>query len=879
MNMRYLNLGAGRAVAGVVTVVAACAPMSVDLEHAGSGGASGSAGMNTTGGDSPGTTVGDKAGSAGRDITAGAGAPSGNAGKPGHVGGSDGSSTSSGSGGSGGDRMASNEAGAGGEGATCGQGVLSDVQNGHDLLPGYHATVDPRVMTWLAEMSLSDKITEMAGVPVGSMNYQDISRTEDLPLSDGSTIIRGFLYRGGARGVNLEPGQTTRVEDGNDFGTAFPAVSIRGAAWDLDLEWQLGDAIGDETTASKNNLLIGPSANVLRHPYWGQAQNAYGEDVYQVGRMGTAFVAGVQQHIAACAHDFMASEVEKERSTGNALVDEQTLREIYARPLEMFVTDGGVACVMTAYGLLNNVSKSENSHLLRDILKAPVDAGGFGFHGFVMSEWWSAPGDQTVPDAVTAEVTAGELANGGLDIEQPWILNYGQLAGAVQQNSVAPTVIDDAVSRILEQKARFKNALVTDGFGLVPSTSTLNSGSIATNDAHLALAEQAEVEAAVLLANGSTKSPVLPVPSSVGSIAVIGADVDFSLVSSWVPKSCGPSTERDCTFHFASDVALGDQGTNAVNADPAQSIGPFAGIQAAAATHGDIAVTQGNSVSAAADADLVVVVVGLTPGDEGEEYTIMSGGDRTTLTLPGSQVELVDDALALMKPTVIVIESGSVVDVPWLSHKNQNQATVWAGYGGMRGGAALGKLLFGDANFSGKLPLAWATESALPVFKTDDSTVTLSYLFGYRAYDQQVANGQQPDVVFPFGHGLSYTTFAYSNAAVPCGEVTDGAVLDVTVNVENTGNVSGDEVAFLFVAGPQTSNEPRPVKQLGSFARVSLAPGAKQVVHLPLRSHDLRHWSDAQSGWTLDVGEYTVLVGPSGATDALQTAGTFTVPG
>lgn len=852
MSMVKGSQGMGRAIAGVVTVVAACAPMSIDLEHQAAGGAAGDAGtISETGGSSAGTTVGGTAGSAGRG-TGEAGAPA------------------DGSGGSAGTN--------GGVAPLCGDGVLSDVRDGRDLLPGYTASPDPRVATWLAQMSLDDQISQMEGIPQGDNNdYQDLQRSPDHSLADG-TVLRGYKYRSGSRGLNLSEGQADRPTDGKDFATAFPALSVRGASWDLELEWQIGEAIGDETVASKNNVLLGPSASLLRHPYWGRSQDSYGEDPYAVGRMGSAFVSGAQQHVAACAEDFVARGVELQRANGNAVVDEQSLREMYARPFEMLVRDGGVACVEVAYGEVNGVNVGEASHLLSDILKGAPDAGGFGFRGFVTSNWWSAPGDQFTPDASTGERTATALANAGLDVELPWTLNYSYLRTAVEHGEVRPEVISSAAARVLEQKARFQTALSTDDFGPGGSSSTLTDGSIATNPAHLALAERSELESAVLLANGPAGRPVLPIAGGVTSIAVIGASDEFALAQGSVPASC-ETAGRQCTFHFATDVALGDRGTNMVNADPAQSIGPFSGIQAAASGHGNVTVTQGDSAAAGADADMLVVVVGLTPADEGEEYTIFSGGDRATLSLPADQAQLVDDALALMKPTVIVVESGSVVELPWLTHANQKQATVWAGYGGMRSGTALGKLLFGDANFSGKLPISWPAESALPTFKDDQLQATLPYFIGYRDYDARQAAGERPDLVFPFGHGLSYTTFAYSELTVPCAEVSSADVVDVTATVTNTGAVAGDEVAFLFVAGPQAGSERRPLKDLASFARVSLEPGAAQTVHLPVRIRDLRHWSAQQNQWVVDPGDYTVLVGSSEADAALHVAGTFHVGG
>jgi beta-glucosidase len=757
----------------------------------------------------------------------------------------------------------------------CSDGALADVRNGHAVLPGYTATRDPRVATWLATMSLSDQIYQMQGswfdwtLP----NYLDMQRSEDLKLGDG-TILRGYRYRSGSRGVNLYAGQPDRPSDGKDYATAFPALSVRGASWDLDLEYRMGEAIADETVASRNNLLIGPSGDVVRHPYAGRTQDSYGEDTYHIGRMGTAFVAGVQQRIGACAHSFVTNGVEKWRSVTDTRVDEQALREIYARPFEMLVRDGGVACVMADYDAVNGIKSTVNAHLIRDILKGPVETGGFGFRGFVISDWWAAPGDQSYPDASTAEATATSLANAGLDVELPWIMHYGKLAEVVADGRVQASVVADAAGRVLEQKARFQSALTTDGYGLVPSTSTLDGSSIATNASHLALAEESELKSAVLLDNGRGEAPVLPIAAGVQSIAVIGAAVEYALIETTPPPGAASP------FEFATKVALGDRADNGVNADPAQSIDPFAGIRAAAAAHGIANVTTGHSAADAAASDFVVVVVGYTPGDEGEEFAIVTGGDRTSLSLPAAQADLVGQVLSLMKPTVVIVESGSVVATPWLAHANRRQATIWAGYGGMRAGAAFGKLLFGDANFSGKLPMAWAGESALPPF--EDATdrrprADLGYFVGYRDYDRRAVAGETVDVAFPFGHGLSYTTFAYSDLAVPCAEATDAAVLDVTANVTNTGTRSGDEVAFLFVAGPAGASEPRSVKELKSFERVTVAPGATATVHLPVRVRDLRHWSTAANAWVVDRGEYTVRVGPSGAAAALTLAGKFTL--
>lgn len=725
------------------------------------------------------------------------------------------------------------------------------------------AEVTAAVDATLAQMTPAARASQMLGLAVGNRDYFDIERSPDVEVP-GVGTIRGYNYRDGNHGVTLDAGQpNNRPSDGMDYSTAFPSTSVRAASWDLELEKRVGQAIGDETAASRNNMLIAPTMDVVRHPYWGRTQETYGEDTYHIGRMATAFTVGLQEYVTGCAAHFTANNIEKNRSFANAVMNEQTLREIYARHFEMVVQDGAIGCILASYNEINGIKSTQNKHLLRDILKAPVSSGGFGFEGLVLSDWWAMPGDQEVPDSAAAERLTKEALSAGLDVEVPWTLHYSTstLANADQ------SLVTDAARRVLTQKYRFETATTSDAWGLKQPSSTLTGSSI-TNQSHEDLAEEVELKSAVLLANGLSGAPaVLPLTSAT-KIAVLGPDQVFSLVSSSVPKSCLPTDllRGPCTFHFATDVALGDRGSNRVNADPNRSVGPFAGIAAVAGS--SRLVTSGNSAAAAADADAVVVVVGYTPGDEGEEYAIAAGGDRSTLDLPPGQNAFVTSVLDLNKPTVIIVESGSIVNLPWLSHANKNQATVWAGYGGMRGGAALGKLIFGLANFTGKMPLAWPTQAELDEapFKDEDSEGTrMGYFFGYREYDRRKAAGQAVDLVFPLGHGLSYSHFEYSSLAVPCQAVTKDAIFVVSVDIENKSSSDGDEIAMLFVkppAKPAGVTGERPVKELKSFARVSVRAGQKVTAQLPLRIRDLRRWEgDANGHWRIDSGNYTILVG------------------
>jgi beta-glucosidase len=745
--------------------------------------------------------------------------------------------------------------------------------------------VAAEVQSTLALMGPAEKASQMLGVDGSQRNYRDIERSPDVQVP-GVGTIRGYKYRDAGRGVNLDAGQDNRPDDKKNFATAYPTASLRGASWDLDLERRLGAAMGDETAASKNNMLLAPCMNIIRHPYWGRTQETYGEDMYHIGRFAAAYTVGLQEYVVGCAKHFAANNIEKSRSKQNAIMSEQTLREIYGRHFEMVVQDGAIGCVMVSYNLVNGVKATQSKHLLRDVLKAPVAQGGFGFDGIALTDWWAMPGDQNVPDGTTAQAVTNEAVLAGTDVEVPWTLHYSQatLANADQ------TLVADAARRVLTQKYLFNTATGTAWSKKAP-VSTLTDGSITTNVAHEDLAEEAAIKSAVLVTNGLGGQPVLPLGAGAVNIAVVGLEQEFKQISSSVPKSCGydPDTgqgqtnTKECLFKHATDPALGDRGSSRVNGDPARTIGPFLGIQQVAGA--SRTVTSGNSADAAASADTVVVVVGYTPGDEGEEYYIEAGGDRSSLNLPAGQNELVSSVLDLGKPTIIVIHSGSIVNLPWLAHSNKNQATVWAGYPGVRGGPALGKLIFGAANFSGKMPMAWPTEDLLQVFKQTETTTEMGYFFGYRDYDKrQYVDGTPVNLVFPFGHGLSYTSFEYGSLEVPCETATKEAIVNFKVEVENTGAVDGDEAVLLFVKPPPKPagiTGERPWKELKSFARVSVPAGGKATAELPLRIRDLRRWEgDATGRWVIDSGEYTILVGKNAAhAETSTTMGTLMVNG
>ena len=817
----------------------------------------GGAGGTTSGGGGI-TVVGGNGGTilvGGATSAAGSNSPGGTAGGATGAGGSKSPGGTTSAGGSAGSSSAG--------GSTVAKSACSSPPPADPQMPGYpadqHTKFQTQATTTLANLSLAEKAQQMRGTDPGpstSRNWTDTFRQPDNTAKG----IKGFTFRDGPRGVNLDaPIQATNTVHGKS--TVFPVAMARGAAWDVNLEYQIGQALGDEMVAASQTMLLAPTVNLLRHPLWGRAQETYGEDPYQLGRLGTAIVAGVQTYVPACVKHYAANNIENLRATKNASMDEQTLREIYARHFEMIVKDGGVACVMAAYNLVNGTNCTQNAHLLTDILRTD-----FGFNGFVMSDWWAMPGGNGSTPSATL---AAQAIAAGLDMELPWNFNFNAIETSVG-SSITQTQVDTAVKRILEQKYRFG---VDKGNGLKAASTGFSGGSITGNSPHVTLAQTAAQESMVLLKNDNN---ALPIKSTFTKIAVVGLTQSYCAPVNSSGVATGPGINNcaddinNGTINFATGIRVGDVGSSRVNFSSSDAVGPFAGIQAAAGS--GVTVTSGSTAASAQGADFIVVVAGLTPYDEGEEYN--GSGDRTTFALDGkmnsgTQNALITAVAALGKPMVVVLEGGSVIDMPWLSSLPAASAVVMAWYPGMKGGAALGQLLFGKANFSGKLPISWPKQlSDLPTFN-GGATTTMDYYVGYRYFDNKSITP-----LFPFGFGLSYTQFTYSNLVVPCGTASQSAVVNVSVDVTNSGTVAGDEVVLLFVSYPGTAKK-RPAKELKGFARVTIAAGAKQTVTIPVRVSNLSYWDSTSSKWAIEASTVKVMVGPSSAN--LPLSDTFTV--
>jgi len=595
--------------------------------------------------------------------------------------------------------------------------------------------------------------------------------------------------------------------------TAFPVGMARGATWNPTLEARVGEAIAIETRAKGANVLLAPTMNVLRHPRWGRAQETYGEDPVHIGRLAVAFITGAQHHVVASAKHFALNSIEDTRNVVNVSVDERTLHEVYLPHFRLAVEQAYVGSVMSAYNKVNGHYCSENAQLLRDILK-----GTWAFRGFVESDWFSAT-RSTVPSAMA-----------GLDIEMPWSLFYGAaLLRAVQSGDLPEATIDESVRRILRVKLCFR--LDTDPPQPDPA--------VIESPEHTQLALEVARQAIVLLKNDAG---VLP--------------LDRSRLRSLVVA--GP---------LAAMANLGDEGSSLVV--PSYAVPLLDGVRSRA---GNVAVTYLDTYSLTpsdlariAVTDAAIVVAGFTKADEGEDH------DRSRLDLSADQEQLILDVAAANPQTIVVLEGGSAIGMErWI---DRVKAVLMAWYPGQEGGHAIAEVLFGDINPSGRLPITFARSDAdLPPFDNRSREVVYDYYHGYRYVDRL---GIEPR--FPFGFGLSYTTFRYNALAVADTVLPPDGTQTITVQLTNTGARMGDETVQLYVSalGSAVDRAPRDLK---NFARIHLEPGGTMTVRFELPIKDLAYYDVASHTWLVEATTYAVFVGPHTRELPLSTTFRVAVP-
>jgi beta-glucosidase len=691
------------------------------------------------------------------------------------------------------------------------------------------AQIDARALELFGQLTLDEKIKMMSGDTPFWPGMADM-------LGGGYAAhpwVAGAVPRLGIPGVRFADGPRGVIMDG---GTTFPVSMGRGATFDPDLEERVGDVIGRELRAMGGNFFGGVCINLPRHPAWGRAQETYGEDPIHLGEFGAALVRGVQRHVMACAKHYALNSMENGRHTVDVTIASRPLHELYLRHFRRAVEEG-VASIMSAYNSVNGEWCGQNHTLLTEILKKQ-----WGFRGFVMTDFMFGMRDSK------------KAALAGQDVEMPFAMIHQQhLKGLVERGEVPVERIDDAALRVLRQQIRFAQ-------GRDPREYSLD---VVGREAHRKLAREAAQKAIVLLKNEGALLPL----KKVKKLAVIGK--------------------------LAAVQNTGDSGSS--NTRPPYVITPLQGLQEALEGQAEIIYDDGSnparSAQAARDADVAVVVAGYTHQDEGE-YTspesmaelakffppptpeeipiaqammaffgptksdtnpVPPGGDRKLLTLHPDEEALIQAVAASNPRTVVAMMGGSaIITENW---RGQVPAILMLWYPGMEGGHAFADILLGKVNPSGKLPCVFAARSEdLPYYDMNAKAITYDLWHGYRKLER---DGAVP--AFPFGFGLSYTTFEFVHLRLSDASLGARDTLTATLEVTNDGPVAGDTVVQIYVAVP-TSRVERAPKELKAFRRIGLKPGETKTVQVDIPVKDLAYY-DEQSGWTVEPTSYTLIVG------------------
>ena len=681
---------------------------------------------------------------------------------------------------------------------------------GAESLPPYldaSQPVETRVDDLLSRLTLAEKI---------SLIHADSKFTTAAIPRLG--IPRRWLDDG-PHGVREDIGPDTWNPAGrtDDFSTAMPAGICLAATWDSELGFREGEAIGQEARVRGKDIMLGPGVNILRTPLCGRNFEYLGEDPFLASQMCVGYISGAQsQDISSCVKHFALNNQETDRGTINVEVDERALREIYLPAFKAAVQDAGVWCVMAAYNQFRGQHCTENDYLLDKILK-----GEWGFKGLVMSDWGGVHDTR-------------ECALNGLDLEMGTEANYNDFYFAnpylkLLQNGELPMAgLDDKVRRNL------RVMIATHLLDANRKPGSLNTA------AHQAVARHVAEEGIVLLKN---ENQLLPLDATMlKTIAVIGENA----------------------------TRLHAHGGDSSGIKAFYEITPLQGLVNRIGTNVNIVFSEGyrkgggpelaeRAIAAAKAADVVIYIGGLNH-DRGFDC---EGADRKDMKLPYGQDELIQEIVAANPKTVVVLEGTMVEMDSWL---DKVPALLQAWYPGMEGGNALARVLFGDVNPSGKLPATFPKKlSDTPAYAFGAGAYpgtngTVAYaeglLVGYRWYDTKNIEPQ-----FPFGFGLSYTTFGYSNLKLIPGDGTN-EIVTAQFEIENTGKRAGAEVAQLYVH-EKDPRLVRPEKELKGFRKVFLQPGEKQTVSIPLNQGSFSYYDDGKKAWVAQPDSFEIQVGSS----------------
>ncbi|MCI6214048.1 glycoside hydrolase family 3 C-terminal domain-containing protein [Bacteroides heparinolyticus] len=636
----------------------------------------------------------------------------------------------------------------------------------------------------------------------------------------------------------------------NDSCVAYPALTCLAATWNPEMSLLYGKSIGEEARYRGKTVLLGPGVNIYRTPLNGRNFEYMGEDPYLAARMVVPYVQGVQQNgVAACVKHFALNNHEVNRHTTNAVVDDRALYEIYLPAFKAAVREGKAWSIMGAYNLYKGQHACHNQYLLNDILK-----GEWGFDGVVVSDWGGVHDtDQAIVNGLDMEFGSwtNGLSNGASNAYDNYYLAMPYLQ-RIREGKVGIRELDDKVRRIL--RLAFRTTMNTDRpFG------SLNS------PAHYEAARRIGEEGIVLLQN---RNNVLPIDlNKTRKIAVIGENaikmmtVGGGSSSLKVQRECSPLNGIGQRVGGKAEVvyARGYVG---------DASGEYNGVVTGQNLKDERTPEEliEEAVRVARDADYVIFIGGLnkSAGQDCED------SDRKGLDLPYGQDAVISALAKVSKKLVVVNISGNAVAMPWV---NDVPAIVQAWYLGSEAGSALAAILMGDVNPSGKLPFTFPAKlEDVPAHSLgeytgaqSESVIDIRYnegiFVGYRWADKQ----KKVKPLFPFGHGLSYTTFEYGKPTVDSKVMTAGGTLTVKVTVSNTGAREGQEVVQLYISDKKSSL-PRPVKELKGFQKIKLAPGEVREVSFVIDREALSFFDDARHTWVAEPGRFEAVVAAS-ATD------------
>lgn len=669
----------------------------------------------------------------------------------------------------------------------------------------YRLTYTERAQKIVDALTLEEKVSLMGGnVTLESMleemETNPNAHYNHVPYGAGGLEeqhVPPMLFCDGPRGVVCDMGKAT----------CFPVSMLRGASFDDDLEYRIGKAIGKEVRAFGGNLFAGVCINLPYNPGWGRSQETYGEESYHLGEMGKALLEGVQdENVIACVKHYAFNQMEISRFKVSVDCDIRTEKEVYLPHFKKCV-EAGAGSIMSSYNLYKGTHCGHHDYLLNKVLK-----DDWGFDGFIMSDFgWG------IRDTV-------EAANGGQNMEMCGTEFFGErLVQAVRDGKVPESNVDDSALRIIRTLLAFTEA-----------DDVLYDESVLGCKEHVDLALESARKGITLIQN---KDNVLPLnKETVKKVVVLGK--------------------------LGNKENIGDHGSSQVF--PAYVVTPLQGI-ANVTTDTEVVFYNGENLEhakeLASEADAVVFVVGYNHDDEGEyiseeqtdNYTGVMGGDRaTSLDLHEDEIRLLNEVGPVNKISVAVLIGGNMIMME--SWKNSVSAVMMAYYPGMEGGTAIGEIIFGDVNPSGKLPYVVPfDEKDLPQVDWDTEEQYYEYYHGYAKLEKE-----NIPVALPYGFGMSYTTFAVSDASFEA----DDSCIKASCTITNTGEREGTEVLQLYI-GFENSVVDRPVKLLRGFKRVPLEKGESKTVTISCPLEELKWYNPAHGQFEIEDMTHQVYIGTS----------------